>query len=139
MTLEEYLKKLFDFLENIPCHTHYEVPRCPICSSVRTGRYVKEFRSEDTTWTQKEGYKHGEYIIAVKDVPYCNLFCLECGHNWPGDATFKLISSKTLKEKRMQRKTGILLQQQIEEEKKEKKQFAKDHKLRYAIKKITGL
>ena len=77
-------------LKNIIKKPYYYIPPCPCCNSNQTGHYVKEL-GLDPSFTVRESLKNGELAIAVREIPYENVFCLECGFTWHQDIKIKML------------------------------------------------
>lgn len=61
------------------------VPKCPVCKSKRTGRYVpRPLTEEDTTYMIRESLANGELVRVWPGfiVPVKNAYCEDCGHQW---------------------------------------------------------
>ncbi len=84
---------------------YYYVPACPCCKSMSTGYYVKE-DSVDPTFTVREGLKNGELVLASKEIPYENAFCLECGFSWHYPLKLKFLTLKQIEEQKQLRNTS---------------------------------
>lgn len=84
---------------------YYYVPACPCCNSFATGYYVKE-NSIDPSFNEREGLKNGELLIAVKEVPNENAFCLDCGFSWHQVLKAKFLSLAEIEEQKQLRKTA---------------------------------
>ena len=62
-------------------HVYYFVPKCPVCGSWHTGRYVR-FSFTDADYTDRKSMENGEIIKQVKSEPIKNCFCEDCGYEW---------------------------------------------------------
>lgn len=86
-------------IKNIPIHMYKEVPACPECGSLCTGRYVKEPMSEkDKDYMERETLKYGEIVRFIPKIPYKNLFCVDCDYKWHGDVNTRWVNGKQLEQ-----------------------------------------
>ena len=92
-------------LKNIIKKPYYYIPPCPCCNSNQTGHYVKEL-GLDPSFTVRESLKNGELAIAVREIPYENVFCLECGFTWHQDIKIKMLSLSQIEEQKQLRGTA---------------------------------
>ena len=86
---------------------YYYVEPCPRCGSRRTGRYMR-MPITSAGYTMESSIKAGELIKFVQHVPRKNLYCADCGHEWPGIVRTRLLSEAKIQEERKARGTDIL-------------------------------
>lgn len=84
---------------------YYYVPPCPSCNSRKTGYYVKE-TSLDPSFALRESLKNGELTFAVREIPYDNAFCLDCGFSWHQNIRMKFLSIEEIEEQKIIRETA---------------------------------
>ena len=99
--------------------TYYDVEPCPNCGDICTGRYLP-VRPLNDKWSEEEALRHGEIVKQVDTIPTKNLFCIKCGHEWKGEARFKIISLKEMEEI-IEAKRLYEANRQLKEDKKEQK------------------
>lgn len=115
-------KNPFRKLKKIIKVPHYDVPPCPNCGSIRTGRFVKYHSSDNDDYITKTSLKNGEIIKFVEEVdPDHDLFCSDCGFTWSEYVPVKWISLDDVKTAKYERGTQPILEDMVAEEKEEKK------------------
>ena len=92
--LRKYIKK-----------PYYYVPPCPSCGSMKTGHYVKEVNL-DPSFAARESLKNGELAIPVREIPYENVFCLDCGFSWHHTVSMRWMSLADIEEQKISRDTA---------------------------------
>ena len=77
------------------------VPDCPNCGSARTGRYISGNGFTSSATIEKGFLKKGE-LVRVSAIPLsereANLFCDDCGIEWPGKTETVWLTSQEIRE-----------------------------------------
>ena len=101
---------------------HYDIPPCPYCGSIRTGRIVKYHSNDNDDYITKSALKNGEIIKFAEEVdPDHDLFCSDCGFTWSEYVPLKWISLDDVKKAKYDRGTQPILEDMAAEERDEKK------------------
>lgn len=115
-------KNLIDKIKSVIRIPYYYVPPCPICGSVRTGRYVRIHSVVNDEYSNKMSLKNGELTKFTNSVdPDKQFFCSSCGAEWSELSSIKWLSLAQIDEEKKKRETGGLLDELLNEEKEEKK------------------
>lgn len=111
-------------LKDLPIHMYYHVPRCPVCYSDMTGRFIKFHNQTEADWAINESLRNGELVKPQSEMTDNNVFCLDCGHTWKAVVNLSFVSYNTIEEEKEKRHTKEILNERViekgEEDKKPK-------------------
>lgn len=94
---------------------YYDVPKCPQCGKIITGRYVKTQNPSNTDWMITQSLKHGEIIVPVPELAEHNLVCFTCNHTWYESVPLRVISKYRQEEEKTKRCTREILRERYEQ------------------------
>lgn len=100
---------------------YYYISPCPCCNSKMTGYFVKAHRHVEIEWMTNEALRNGELIKPQVEIPFKNVFCIECGYTWHEVVSLHFFSLERIKQEKKNRFTNEILSDRytaIAEEKK---------------------
>ncbi len=90
-------------------HLYYYVPKCPVCGSMVTGRYIKRYAGQFDDKIVLDGLNHGEIIKITPSRTSNNCFCLECNHEWSDIITPCLKNNEQIAVEKQNRRVNELM------------------------------